>query len=412
MGGWQGMGIPPNAYTGSMMGHRVIVADATGRVVSDTTGQPVGATLNPEQLASGQPIQVSGQPAGTVLVGAEDTSPGSPAGEFLQAMNHSILVAVAAAGAVALLLGAILFFQITAPLRKLKVAATAIAVGDLSQRVQVKSQDELGDLGHVFNHMAESLSRMEVQRRQMCADVAHELRTPLSVMQANLEAMQDGILPLDSEEIASLHEETLLLSRLVSDLHLLSLAEAGQLKLERVEVEPCELIQKSAERLIQNAQERGVEIQIEGLAAFPTIWADADRIRQVIGNLISNALRYTNSGGSVTVSVKELKKSLAGKPSPAENTPRQPSELLISVTDTGCGIPEADLPQIFERFYRADKSRSRTSGGSGLGLAIVKHIVEAHGGKVWAESPVWKADEKQGPGTRISFTLPVINDTV
>jgi len=239
----------------------------------------------------------------------------------------------------------------------------------------------------------------------------------LSVMQANLEAMQDGMLPLDAEEISSLHEETLLLGRLVSDLHLLSLTEAGQLKLERVEVEPCEIIQKSAERLVQNAQERGVEIQIEAPAALPLIWADADRISQVVGNLISNALRYTSPGGVVMVKVEEQKSTLieqtgvtrptAGKPSQSGNAPMQTSELLVSVTDTGCGIPEADLSQIFERFYRADKSRNRTSGGSGLGLTIVKQIVEAHGGRVWAESPVWNTDQKQGPGTRISFTLPV-----
>ena len=146
-------------------------------------------------------------------------------------------------------MGSILFFQITAPVRKLKSAASAIASGDLSQRVKVGSSDELGDLAVTFNTMAESLGRAEMQRRQMVADVAHELRTPLSVMQANLEAMQDGVLPLDTDEIGSLHEETVLLSRLVADLHLLSLAEAGQLKLEMEEVEPGELIRKQAERL-------------------------------------------------------------------------------------------------------------------------------------------------------------------
>jgi signal transduction histidine kinase len=164
-----------------------------------------------------------------------------------------------------------------------------------------------------------------------------------------------------------------------------------------------------------------VEIQIEAPAAVPLIWADADRIRQVIGNLISNALRYTSSGGVVIVKVEEQKSTLAGqtplagptggKSSLPENAPRQPSELLVSVTDSGCGIPEADLPQIFERFYRSDKSRSRASGGSGLGLAIVKHIIEAHGGRVWAESPVWNTDQQQGPGTRISFTLPTLIST-
>lgn len=299
-------------------------------------------------------------------------------------------------------MGSVLFFQITAPVRKLKAAAQAIATGDLSQRVQVQTRDELGDLAMTFNYMAESLSRAESQRRQMVADVAHELRTPLSVMQANLEAMQDGVLPLDAEEIASLHEETVLLSRLVADLHLLSMAEAGQLKLERVEVEPGELVRRAAERLNHSTQERGVTLLIETSPALPPVRADADRISQVVGNLISNSLRYTGSGGSITV------KAEARSGQHPANSPQRVAEVLVSVTDTGSGIPEADLPHIFDRFYRADKSRTRASGGSGLGLAIVKYIVEAHGGKIWAESPVRNVVHPESRGTRISFTLPTV----
>ena len=400
MRGWQGTGSLANADMWSMMGHRVIVADTTGKVVSDSSGEPNGAVLSSEQLAGGQSIQIAGQPAGTVLVETGDTQPGTPAGEFLRAMNRSILLAVLAAGAVAMALGSILFFQITAPVRKLKSAASAIAAGDLSQRVQVRSHDELGDLGVTFNTMAESLSHAETQRRQMVADVAHELRTPLSVMQANLEAMQDGVLPLDADEIASLHEETVILSRLVADLHLLSLAEAGQLKLEQEEVEPGELIRKSTERLYHNAQERGVTINIETPPALPPVWADAGRISQVLGNLVSNALRYTSTGGAITVKVEALAERRSG------NLIKQTPEVLVSVTDTGCGIPEVDLPHIFDRFYRADKSRTRATGGSGLGLAIIKYIIEAHGGRVWAESPVWSTAQPEHRGTRISFTLP------
>ncbi len=400
MRGAQGMSSITTSDMWSMMGHRVIIADTTGKIVSDSSGETNGAVLSSEQLAGGLPIQVGGQSAGIVLIGAGETQPGTPAGEFLRAMNQSILVAVLAAGAVALLLGSILFFQITAPVRNLKAAASAIAKGDLSQRVSVRSRDELGDLAVTFNSMAESLGRAEMQRRQMVADVAHELRTPLSVIQANLEAMQDGVLPLDADEISSLHEETVLLSRLVSDLHLLSLAEAGQLKLEQEEVEPGELIQKAAERLNQNALERGINIGIEAPASLPAVWADTGRVSQVLGNLISNALRYTNPGGEIIVKVED-----AGKHPPAHSQVRT-SEVLVSVTDTGSGIPEADLPHIFDRFYRADKSRTRATGGSGLGLAITKYIVEAHGGRVWVESPVWNSAPPESCGTRISFTLP------
>ena len=288
----------------TMMGQRVIVADATGQVVSDSAGSLQDKTLSAQQLEAGAPIQVAGQPAGTVLVTSGDVTPASLAGQFLAGVNRSILVAVLAAGALSMGLGGLLFFQITAPLRKLKAAAVGIAGGDLTQRVSVRTRDELGDLAQTFNSMAESLALAEAERRHMVADVAHELRTPLSVMQANLEAMQDGVLPLDAEQIASLHEETVLLSRLVADLRLLSLAEAGQLKLERTEVNPDDLIRKAAERLYRKAEERGVALKVETVAPLPVVSVDVDRISQVVGNLVSNALRYTPAGGSVTVQVK------------------------------------------------------------------------------------------------------------
>lgn len=377
----------------SMMGHRVIVADAAGNIISDSSQQPGETTLSTDQMSGGQPIVVAGRPAGTVLVEPQLTVPGTPAGEFLKALNQSILTAVFVAAIAALILGGVLFFQITAPLRKLRAAASAIAAGDLSQRVSVQSRDELRDLAVTFNHMAENLSRAEEHRRQMVADVAHELRTPLSVMQANLEAMQDGVLPLDSDEIAVLHEETVLLTRLVADLHLLSIAEAGQLKLELEEIKPGELVSKAAERLAQHAQERSVDLQVVASRALPAVLIDADRVQQVLGNLISNALRHTASGGNITLRAETVKET--------------PNDILISVTDTGCGIPDEDLGHIFDRFYRADKSRNRASGGSGLGLAITKYIIEAHGGNVWAESPVWHDAPPERRGTRISFTLPL-----
>ena len=338
--------IPAISDMWAMMGQRVIVADASGRVVSDSSGDPQEQSLSAQQLAAGEPIQVLGQPAGTVLVTAADTSPESPAGEFLAAMNRSILIAVLAAGAVAMVLGGVLFFQITAPVRKLKVAAGAIAAGDLSQRVPVTTRDELGDLAVTFNSMAESLGRAEAQRKRMVADVAHELRTPLSVMQANLEAMEDGLLPLNAEQVASLHEETALLSRLVADLRLLSLAEAGELKLERAAVDPAEVVRRAADRLSQQAQERNVTLTTETQPDLPPVFVDTDRVSQVIGNLIANSLRYTPAGGTITVDARS--ESLSA----ATATRRRRPGVLVSVTDTGSGIPEADLPHIFDRFYR------------------------------------------------------------
>jgi signal transduction histidine kinase len=220
----------------AMMGLRVVLADARGQVVSDSASTLVGTTLPAAELARGSPIQANEQTLGTIIV-ASSVIPtdDSTAGAFLRDVNRSILLAVLAAAVMALTLGALLFFQLTAPIRQLTVATQAVAAGDLGQRVAVRSRDELGDLAVAFNTMAANLAASEGQRRQMVADIAHELRTPLSVIQASLEAMQDGVLPTDAEQLASLHEETLLLGRLVADLRLLSLAEAGQLKLELVE---------------------------------------------------------------------------------------------------------------------------------------------------------------------------------
>ena len=378
----------------AMMGLRVVLADARGQALSDSAGLLSGQTLAAGQLAAGAAIQVNGQTVGTVIV-ASLIAPASDstAGAFLTEVNRSILLAVLAAGVIALALGALLFSQLTAPIRRLTAAAHAIASGDLSQRVAGRPGDELGDLAAAFNTMAANLAASEGQRRQMVADIAHELRTPLSVMQANLEAMQDGVLPTDAEQLASLHEETLLLSRLVADLRLLSLAEAGQLELELTEADLGELASRAAERLRPAADAKGVALAVEIAAGLPRVQVDADRFIQMIGNLVDNALRYTPPGGRIELAVR-----WSGEAGPT----RRP---IVAVTDTGGGIAPADLPHVFDRFYRGDKSRARASGGSGLGLAIVKQLVEAHGGQVWAESPVFQAADGQRYGSRFSITV-------
>jgi signal transduction histidine kinase len=378
----------------AMMGLRVVFADTRGQVVSDSADLLTGQTLPAAQLAAGTPIQVNGQTVGTVI-GASLAEPiaATPAGAFLKEVNRSILLAVLAAAAIALALGALLFVQLTAPIRRLTAAAHAIAAGDLSQRVTVRSGDELGELAGAFNAMAANLAASESQRRQMVADVAHELRTPLSVMQANLEAMQDGILPTDAEQLASLHEETLLLNRLVADLRLLSLVETGQLKLELVEADLGDLVRRAAERLRNAAEAKGVSLVVEVTPDLPRVRVDADRFTQMIGNLVDNALRYTPSGGRIVLAVGW------GGESGKARTP------TVTVTDTGSGIAPDDLLHVFDRFYRGDKSRARASGGSGLGLAIVKQLAKAHQGKVWAESPIFHVADGNGFGTRIVVML-------
>jgi len=397
-GGMMGQGMggqgAPSGMAGNwdmwaMMGQRLIVADAAGRIVGDSAGGLAGKALSDGERVTGVPIILNGQRIGTVVVASAVAGTQTPTGEFLSAVNRSILLAALFAGILALTLGGVLFFQLTAPIRRLTAAAHAIAAGDLNQRVAVHSRDELGELAGAFNAMAANLAASEGQRRQLVADVAHELRTPLSVLQANLEAMQDGILPTDAEQLASLHEETLLLGRLVADLRLLSLAEAGQLKLELVQADLGDLVRRAAERLRPAATAKGVDLVTQITPDSPRVKLDIDRFTQMLGNLVDNALRYTPGGGRIVLAV-----GWGGEPGKAHRP-------TVTVTDTGSGIPPDDLPHVFDRFYRGDKSRARASGGSGLGLAIVRQLVEAHHGTVRAESPVFHAADGSGFGTRI-----------
>jgi signal transduction histidine kinase len=375
------------------MGQRLILVDAQGHVVSDTLNELNGQPIPPTQMNNGAPILVDNRLVGTIIVTPADNSPsGTPAGDFFSSVNRAIAGSVVAAGLLALILGAVLSVQITSPLRQLKKAASAIAHGDLNQRVNITSHDEMGELGQTFNLMAESLANAETQRQRLVADVAHELRTPLAAIQGTLEGMQDGVLPLDEEQLAALYTETTLLNRLVGDLRLLSLAEAGQLKLERQEIEPGDFLERVVERAKSQANPKNIRLETAIQAGLPPVWIDSDRITQVLNNLISNALRYTPEGGAITVQASLL----------------EGDQLQVSVTDTGAGIDAENLPYVFDRFYRADKSRTRSSGGSGLGLAIVRQLVEAHGGSVKAESPIFQGYNQPGSGTRISFTLPIL----
>ena len=304
---------------------------------------------------------------------------------YLEAINSSLWLTGGLATLVAVTLGLLLARQIAGPVRALTMAARRLGAGDLDQRVPVRGRrDELGELAEAFNSMAEAVGRQEMLRRQMAADIAHELRTPLAVIQANLEAMLDGIRPLSAEEVADVHRETQLLSRLVTDLRDLSLAETGQLPLRKELTDLTTLVQTSVARFSSWAEEKGVRLAIEAAEDSLRADVDPDRVAQVLGNLLDNALRYTPPGGEVVVRLE---------------SGAQRDEVRVTVRDTGSGIPEEHLPNIFERFYRADRARTRTDGGSGIGLAVVKQLVEAHGGRVWAES-------RPGEGTTFGFVLP------
>jgi signal transduction histidine kinase len=248
--------------------------------------------------------------------------------------------------------------------------------------------------------MARSLADSDRQRRQMTADIAHELRTPLTIIKGRLEGLQDGVYNATPEELDRLLHETALLERLIEDLRLLALAEAGQLPLYREVIDARRLLEDARAAFSGQAQAHGITITVDAPADLPSIDADPQRLAQVLTNLVSNALRYTGEGGKISLSARlEARDLRLVKPSHSSPKP-QASSLVIAVSDTGPGIADEDLPHIFDRFYRADRSRARGSGGAGLGLAIAKQIVVAHGGAIWAES-------EQGCGTTIGIALPV-----
>ncbi|MBI5950843.1 MAG: HAMP domain-containing protein [Chloroflexi bacterium] len=305
---------------------------------------------------------------------------------FRNTFNEALVVAVIAASIVALAVSYVFSRSILAPVQVMKNASLRIAEGHYDERVEMRGEDELHQLAGSFNKMAEQLEQVETMRRRLIGDVAHELRTPLTAIKGSAEALMDGVLPASAETYSQIHAEAERLSRLVEDLQELSRVESRAVQLNIHSADSTSLIQTVTKRLQHQFDEKRVTLTLSLPHDPILVLADEDRIIQVLTNLIGNALQYTPSNGTVTVSIE-----------------RNKNEARISIRDTGYGIPAEHLKHIFDRFYRVDKSRSRAHGGSGIGLTIAKHLVEAHGGKIWAES------DGENKGSVFVFTLPLVH---
>ena len=352
----------------SLVGGDFSLADENRIVVVSTQQDKIGTQLSREEVASGYPIREGGTQIGTLIIDNSNSTLPPDEVEFLSSAKRSALVGGGIASGVALFLSMILIAQVLSPLRLLTRATERIARGDLSHRVMLKARDEFGRLGESFNRMIDNLSRSETVRKTMTADIAHELRTPVTIIQGNLEAILDGVYKADAETIAPIYEETLHLGRLIDDLRDLALAEAGELHLSKEPADVVALVSQVVDT-VNASLDGGPRVSVSAPEEIPVVPLDSKRIRQVLANLLSNALRYTPSDMEIRVEIEVWK-----------------SMLVLRVLDRGPGIPEDELPHLFERFYRGDEARTRAAGGSGLGLAIAKQWVEAHGGKITASN--------------------------
>jgi signal transduction histidine kinase len=371
-----------------------LLADADGRVVYDSAGQDVGRRLSARERSRALSVTGTGddEVIGYLLLsipGGLDRL-GNLEQQFLQRTRTLLLVGAAVAVGLGLVMGALLSRSLTAPLQRLAAAARAVAGGDLGRQVEVEGSIEMAEVGRAFNEMTVVLEAAETLRQNLVADVAHELRTPLSVVQGNLRAILDDVYPLDKAEVSRLYDETRLLSRLVDDLQELALADAGQLPLDIRPTDVGRVVRHTVENLALAAEAQEVALRAQIPADLPSVQADPDRIAQVLRNLSVNALRHTPPGGCVTITALARAEAVE-----------------IVVADTGEGIAPDDLPFVFERFWRAERSRQRSErlvGGTGLGLSVAQSLVEAQGGQIWVESV-------PGEGAMFRFTLPIAKES-
>ena len=370
--------------TAHVSGAHIILVGTNGTVIGDSKGELIGTNYtdsseSPLNLTLGKDIlgrvYIIPDPAAEIYV--------APFLRLSASINRSLLLGGSLAIAIALILTFVLSRRMTSPIGALARAARRLGRGDLSQRVQLRGKGEVAALAQAFNTMAADLEQAEQLRRNLVADVAHELRTPLSNIQGYLEAIRDRVMKPNAATIRSLNEEVALLSRLVNELQDLSLAEAGELKLVYQAEDITKLVKQAVTHWQPQLTAKEISLSLDLPDNLPPVNIDWQQVNQVLHNLLENAAAYTHKGGTINVAAA-----------------KQGDWVEVSVSDTGEGIPAEDLPNIFERFYRVDKSRARVTGGSGLGLTIARRLVEAHGGTITVQS-------KLGKGSRFSFTLPI-----
>lgn len=386
-GGWMGVekefqnfGSRPNSSDGSRP-LNFSISDPHGKIVVAGIGKKIGDPCSDQEFENGYPIRNDDETVGVLII---PNAPGrSPLDyEFLRRLNRSVFLSGFATLFLAVLIGILLSRSISRPIRELTKATRSMADGNLGQQVPVRSRDEIGKLAQSFNKMSADLARSLNLRKQMTADIAHELRTPLSLILGHAEGVKDGVLKPTLENFEIIREEAERLEHLVSELRTLSLADAGELSVEFQPVDVNDLMSDIHAHYLTLFNQKRITLDLELAPVMLTANLDPNRFAQVLNNILDNALRHTPEGGRV-----ELKTQLS------EN------RIQLSVKDSGEGVSSEEAQHLFDRFYRVDESRNRNDGGSGLGLAIAKSIVEMHGGKIWAES-------EKGNGLQVVIELP------
>ena len=363
---------------------RTIVLDAQGTVILDhgSANTPlVGTKFTPTAREITVPLTLNDENIGTLVMDRGTLA--RPLQLIFTLVGPTAVISILL-GILTLIIGLLLMRRVINPLSEVIAAAQAVSQGDLSARVPVQARDDdLSALSDNFNHMAAELERADKQRRNMLADIAHELRTPITILRGRLEGILDGVYPADEEHIAPALEETYLLERLVEDLRLLALADANQLRLEMKPVNLAELGETLIGLFSAQAGEKNVSLRFSVDPGLPEVMVDPQRFQQVVGNLLDNSLRYAPAGTDIDLSIH-----------------RKNNTIELCVSDEGAGIPETELTHVFDRFWRGEKSRARATGGVGLGLSIARQLVEAQGGKISARN-------RSPHGFEVLITLPV-----